>query len=128
MGRLAGCALALVALLAAATPAGAASTPSSLSVVFAGEVGPGSNTAVIGQVTSSNRRCLSGRTVEVSVTKPGGEIPVDVARSGKNGGWYARGPTELLNGATAINLKLEPRKLGTGPGAVRCAGAKAKLT
>lgn len=119
--------LALAALLAAA-PAGAARAPSRLTVLYVGSGGEIDASAVIGFVTSPNRRCLSDRRIVVTLTKPAGEVRLDVARSGANGGWFARGPQELLNGATAIRVDLIKRRIGRGPGALRCRGATLEPT
>lgn len=128
MRRVAGCAVVVVAMLAAAAPAGAAATPSQLAVFTLGDGGEIDASYVIGIVTSPNRRCVSGRRIEVSLTTPTGRVPLDIALSGKNGGWYARGPKGLLSGATTVNVKLEKRKVGAGAGAIRCGGAKENLT
>lgn len=119
--------LALGALLGAA-PAGAANAPTKVIVIAGGPFGTAGKAGVVGVVTSPNRRCLDGRRIEVSLVKPGGVVALDVARSGKNGGWYARGPASALAGATAVRVKLAKRKIGKGPDALRCGGATVELS
>jgi len=109
--------------------AGPARVPSNVIAIFGGEIGANDETAVIGIVKSANRRCLSGRRIEVTLVEGASTIPLDVARSGRNGGWQARGPTGLLGPAvTAIRLRLEPRRIGRGSGAIRCRGDRRTLS
>lgn len=115
------------ALLAAA-PAGAARAPTKVVVIAGGPFGPDGKAGVVGVVISPNRRCLSGRRIEVSLVKPGGVVALDVARSGTNGGWYARGPASALEGATAVRVELAKRKIGKGAAALRCGGALVELS
>lgn len=127
VGAILATALTLGLLLAAA--AEGARAPSNVLAFTGGEFGPDHETVVIGVVRSPNRRCLSGRRIEVTLTKDGERIPLDVARSGSNGGWQARGPSGLLGpGVTAIHLELEKRRVGSGPGALRCRGDRETLS
>jgi len=124
-------AVAVAALLVTATgaAAGPARAPSDVVAIFGGEIGANDETAVIGIVRSPNRRCLSGRRIVVTLEEDASTIPLDVARSGRSGGWQARGPTGLLGPAvTAIQLRLEPRRIGRGSGAIRCRGDRETLS
>lgn len=124
-------ALATGALLGVAAFAAAAAgrVPSNVIAIAGGEFGPDNETAVIGVVRSPNRRCLRNRRIVVTLKEDASTIPLDVARSGNNGGWQARGPAGMLGPAvTAIQLRLEPRKIGRGSGAIRCRGDRETLS
>lgn len=132
-GRPAAIALVTASVLAlgsglAVPPAEAATAPSTVLVLGVGEFIPGGTASALGIVTSPNRRCLGRRRIKVSLVKPGGPVRLDVARSGKNGGWYARGPKGAFEGVTAVKVKLLKRKLGSGAGALRCRGDELELS
>lgn len=118
----------VIGLLLAAERTEAANAPSNLLVYGAGEFGPDHSAAVLGVVTSPNRRCLGNRRIEVRLVKPEGAVPLDVARSGDNGGWYARGPTGLFDDVTAVRVRLVKRWLGSGASALRCRGDRFELS
>lgn len=109
-------------LLLATEPASASAAPSSVVLFGVGPFGPGGEVAALGIVSSPNRRCLGNRTIEVRLVKPEGAVLLDVARSGRNGGWHARGPKGAIDDVTAVKVKLVKRKSGSGAGGLRCGG------
>lgn len=118
--------LACAAGLLAGTGTAAASYPSAAGTSFVGPVGPDTS-AVAGVVLSPEPKCIANRTIRVTLTTPGGDIPLDVARSGRRGGWQARGTTAEFTGVTAVKIDLGKRKVGKGKKAIKCDGDKEAL-
>ena len=114
--------LAVIALLAAlgSTAASAAKAPSTINVAATGEEGV--TAYAVGTVESTSRRCIDNRKVKLVIEKPGERVLFDVARTGRNGGWQARGPASAFEGSTGFLAVLVPRAVKTGSGRVRCGG------
>lgn len=118
--------LACAAGLLAGAGTAAASYPSAANTSFVGPTGPGTS-VVAGVVASPEPKCIANRTIRVTLTTPGGDIPLDIARSGQRGGWQARGTNAEFTGITAVKINLAKRKVGKGKKAIKCRGEKEAL-
>ena len=99
------------------------------SVVVSSIIAPDETLFVFGELTSGNRRCVDNRRVAVDfVRETGGRFRIDVARSGRNGGWSAAAAIDDVTSqgpSSEVVVKVDSRKVKV-PGGDRltCKGAK----
>lgn len=125
----AGVALAAAAalMLVTAGPAGARDVKALSGAFYAGPVGP-DYSAVVGVMASTDKKCIAGRVIKVTLVTGSGDVKLDTARSGRNGGWMARGTNDEFTGVVAGKILIPAKKVGKGKSAVKCAKVKEDLT
>ena len=105
--------LSVMLMFGAANAVAGDSAPSTITFVdFADSNGDGNSDYIVGKVASPNKKCISGRTVEIFRRPPGGGDfrLVDRDQTSKNGFWAGGGFENInaQNGKVTVERKVIP--------------------